>query len=75
MRLSTLFTSKAKVSVLGILSRRTAPIHLRELAREAEMGVRSIQLAVESLVELGVLKASSEKNRKLFTSVRKEFIT
>lgn len=66
MDAGNLFTSKAKYRVLGVLSRRNTPIHLRELTELAQIHLRSCQLAVQSFLEMKLLIKERELNRVTF---------
>lgn len=54
--LGTILGSRAKVSLLRVLTARSAPISQRELARRAGVALRSAQAALADLDAMGIVK-------------------
>lgn len=67
MEISELFTSSAKYKILGVLSSRRSPIHLRAIAEISGVQIRSAQLAIRSLNDDKILRMTREGNRTLYT--------
>lgn len=55
MNISNIFSSKAKVQVLGVLSQDSTPLRTRTIERRAGLPIRSVQLALDSLVNLDLV--------------------
>jgi predicted nucleotidyltransferase len=60
-------------AVLAVFLRNPAgAIHQREVARQAGLGLRSAQIALKKLVDLGLLAAERDGNRLNYRAVRTE---
>lgn len=60
-------------SVLALfLQDPSARLHQREVARRADVGLRSAQLALEHLIELGILTSERDGNRLYYRAQRTE---
>lgn len=58
--LSSILSSQARFRVIEVLALLSVGLKLREIERETNLGIRSIQLATQSLLEEGVLKKNRE---------------
>ena len=69
--LSRLIGSRASRAVLGVFVRDpAATLHQREIARQAGLGLRSAQIALEKLVATGLLSAQRDGNRLYYRASR-----
>ena len=58
--LSSVLSSRARFRILQTLALLTEGMHLRELERQTSLGIRSVSVAVEALIQERVLKKNSE---------------
>lgn len=69
--LSRLIGTAASRSVLGVFLRDPAiSLHQREIARRADLGLRSAQIALARLVESGLLESQRDGNRLYYRANR-----
>jgi predicted nucleotidyltransferase/antitoxin (DNA-binding transcriptional repressor) of toxin-antitoxin stability system len=69
--LSRLVGAGATRKVLGVfLSAPATSLHQREIARRASVGLRSAQIALDRLQELGVIESERDGNRRNYRVVR-----
>jgi prevent-host-death family protein len=68
-----LVSTPALRAVLGVyLTNPALSLHQREIARRADIGLRSAQLALKRLVDVGLLRADRDGNRLYYHVVRSE---
>lgn len=73
--LASLFSSSARVKVLGLLTLNPAQrFYLRQLAQSLDLPVRAIQRETERLAKIGLLKKVPEGNRVYFQVEPKHFL-
>lgn len=56
--LSAILSSQARFLILQTLSLLTEGLGLRELERQTQLGIRSVQVATQALITEGILKKS-----------------
>lgn len=71
--LTRLISAPAMRAVLAVFLKDSASVlHQREVARQAGLGLRSAQIALKKLVDLGLLAAERDGNRLNYRAVRTE---
>lgn len=73
--LDVIFTSTGNLAVLRVLNEKVTGISGRETARLAGIGLRSVQLALENLVDLKIVNVQIGGRENLYTLNRKNFIS
>src|SRR3954467_5001916 len=69
--LSRLLSSRVQAEVFRLLfGLREEPLHLREITRQAGLAVGTVRQELERLVDLGLIEARKDGNRRLFMAVR-----
>lgn len=61
-----IFSSKAKLNVLGAILKTNQPLFLRELSVLARTQIRSVQLVVQQLMREKLIVSKRKKNRLYF---------
>jgi DNA-binding IclR family transcriptional regulator len=61
-----ILSSAAKLKILKVLNNQSTPLRLRQIAYLSELPVRSVQLALKSLLEAKVLAAKKGAGIKAF---------
>lgn len=71
--LSTILSSRAKFQVLQVLSTVEEGTSLRNIERLTGLAIRSVQIAVKSLVEAGVLE-KKQKGRRILIRMNSQHV-
>jgi predicted DNA-binding transcriptional regulator len=69
--LSQIFSSKARFSILRLLSNFEFPLALRQIELHTGLSVRSVQLALDHMYKEGLLKRRPHKNATLYSMDKK----